>query len=85
MNGFLKNSAQAADPPAAPKTATKAKKDFFFEGEWVQDRLASLAEARADSTPDKHIPTWIYIYIYICIHVYMKTMVHSDAYVDIYV
>jgi hypothetical protein len=26
--------------------------------------LASLAEARADSTPDKHIPTWIYIYIY---------------------
>ena len=64
MNGFLKNSAQAADPPAAPKTATKAKKDFFFEGEWVQDRLASLAEARVDSTPDKHIPTWIYIYIY---------------------
>ena len=34
MNGFSKNSAtQAADPPAAPKPAAKAKKDLFFPGE----------------------------------------------------
>ena len=33
MNGFSKNSAtQAADPPASPKPAAKAKKDLFFQG-----------------------------------------------------
>ena len=40
---FSKNSAaQAADPLAAPKTAAKAKKDFFSRGEWAQDRFASF-------------------------------------------
>jgi hypothetical protein len=65
---FSKNSAaQAADPLAAPKTAAKAKKDFFpgdsgYKTDWqvlaeTRETIILWAKHNADSPPDKHIPT----------------------------
>ena len=68
MSGFHKNSGtQAADPPAAPKTAAKAKKDFFpgdsgYKTDWqvlaeTQEPIILWAKHNADSPADKPIPT----------------------------
>ena len=81
MSGFHKNSGtQAADPPAAPKTAAKAKKDFFSRGQWVQDRLASFGRNTGTYHTLGKTQTYIYIYEYIHIYIYISIYVWKQGY-----
>ena len=70
MNGFLKKSAQAADPPAAPKTATKAKKDFFSrESGYKTDWQVWQKHVLTAPLTNIYLHEFTYIYIYVYMYV----------------